>query len=58
MKKKELYEAPSVETYDLIPDGNVLTVNSPGSASNGYNGNNDLGTLGEENPSNSLIPSL
>ena len=24
MKKKELYEAPSVETYDLVPEGNLL----------------------------------
>ena len=24
MKKKELYEAPSVETYDLVPESNLL----------------------------------
>ena len=24
MKKKELYEAPSVETYDLVPEGKIL----------------------------------
>ena len=29
MKKKELYESPSVETYDLIPEGNLLENASP-----------------------------
>ncbi len=29
MKKKELYEAPSVEMYDLVPESNVLQPNSP-----------------------------
>ena len=29
MKKKELYETPSVETYDVIMEGNVLQTASP-----------------------------
>ena len=29
MKKKELYEAPVVETYDVIMEGNVLQTASP-----------------------------
>ena len=29
MKKKELYEAPSVETYDIVPENNVLLNGSP-----------------------------
>ena len=47
MKKKELYEAPSVETYDLILENNVLETGSPtNSANNGYDNNNDLGEIG------------
>ena len=30
MKKKELYEAPSVETYDLVPEDKVLTLSAQG----------------------------
>lgn len=46
MKKKELYEAPSVETYDLVPEGNLLQTPSQGTnrADKDYS-DNDLGDL-------------
>ena len=37
MKKKELYEAPSVETYDLILENNVLETGSPTRGTAGQN---------------------
>ena len=46
MKKKELYEAPSVETYDLVPEGNLLNagIDSTGRSYNESNHTEYLGT--------------
>lgn len=50
MKKKELYEAPEVETYDVKPENRILVVSNPNanrsnSASSGYDSENDLGLI-------------
>ncbi len=50
MKKKELYEAPVVEAYDLVPEGRILVPSNPNettsdSSSSGYDPNYDLGLI-------------
>ena len=49
MKKKELYEAPSVETYDLVPESNLLDTASPnGSWDNSIRGGTTWGSSSED----------
>lgn len=46
MKKKELYEAPSVETYDLVPESNLLGASQDANrADKDYDNDNDLGLI-------------
>lgn len=47
--KKQLYEQPMAEIFEVHLQANVLnTVSGEGSASNGFDPNNDLGGLGDE----------
>ena len=48
--KKEVYSQPVSEIFELKLLGSVLQGGSPvpGRADNGFNSNNDLGVLGDE----------
>ena len=47
-KKKSLYEAPTTDILVVRFEQALLVVSDPGSASNGFNTNNNLGGLGDE----------
>lgn len=48
MKKKLLYEVPEAEQLFVNFEKGILVISGEGSASNGYNPNNPLGELGED----------
>ena len=45
--KKELYQQPNTKVLVVRVEG-LLCLSGPGSASNGFNTNNDLGGRGDE----------
>ena len=48
MKTKEIYNAPEMEQITLGLELGILVVSGADSASNGYDPNNNLGGLGDE----------